>query len=80
MNRVVGSQEYIELVRQDRRLEAVKHAKKFFSNYEEGQLPEIQQCMGMLAFNPDTGTAYTNILHSIFSFTLYIILCINELE
>lgn len=47
-------QEFIELVRKDRRLDAVKYAKKNFSNYEEGQLPEIQQCMGMLAFPKDT--------------------------
>ncbi|GBP60980.1 Macrophage erythroblast attacher, partial [Eumeta japonica] len=47
-------QEFIELVRVDQRLEAVQYAKKHFSNYEEGQLPEIQHCMGMLAFPSDT--------------------------
>lgn len=56
------SQEYIELVRQDKRLEAVKYSKKFFSTYEEGQLVEIQQCMGMLAFPPDTGMFCTFFL------------------
>lgn len=49
------SQEFIELVREDKRLEAVRYAKKHFSTYEEGQLQDIQHCMGMLAFPKDTG-------------------------
>lgn len=47
-------QEFIELVREDKRLEAVRYAKKHFSSYEEGQLQDIQHCMGMLAFPKDT--------------------------
>ncbi|XP_072935743.1 E3 ubiquitin-protein transferase MAEA isoform X2 [Epargyreus clarus] len=47
-------QEFVELVREDRRLEAVRYAKKHFSSYEDGQLQEIQHCMGMLAFPKDT--------------------------
>ncbi|XP_041985184.1 E3 ubiquitin-protein transferase MAEA [Aricia agestis] len=47
-------QEFIELVREDRRLEAVRYAKKHFSTYEDGQLDDIQHCMGMLAFPKDT--------------------------
>ncbi|XP_013165330.1 PREDICTED: macrophage erythroblast attacher [Papilio xuthus] len=47
-------QEFIELVREERRLEAVRYAKKHFSTYEEGQLRDIQHCMGMLAFPKDT--------------------------
>ncbi|XP_049880767.1 E3 ubiquitin-protein transferase MAEA [Pectinophora gossypiella] len=47
-------QEFIELVREDKRLEAVRYAKKHFSQYEEGQLDDIQHCMGMLAFPKDT--------------------------
>ncbi|XP_061380029.1 E3 ubiquitin-protein transferase MAEA [Danaus plexippus] len=47
-------QEFIELVREDRRLEAVRYAKKHFSTFEEGQLEDIQHCMGMLAFPKDT--------------------------
>ncbi|CAH0721040.1 unnamed protein product, partial [Brenthis ino] len=47
-------QEFIELVREDKRLEAVRYAKKHFSAYEEGQLEDIQHCMGMLAFPKDT--------------------------
>ncbi|CAB0005040.1 unnamed protein product [Nesidiocoris tenuis] len=43
-------QEFVELVKADRRLEAVKHARKYFSNYEEGQLISIQHCMALLAF------------------------------
>ncbi|KAJ8709576.1 hypothetical protein PYW08_009580 [Mythimna loreyi] len=47
-------QEFIELVREDKRLEAVRYAKKHFSTYEEDQLKDIQHCMGMLAFPKDT--------------------------
>ncbi|XP_046973115.1 E3 ubiquitin-protein transferase MAEA [Vanessa cardui] len=47
-------QEFIELVREDKRLEAVRYAKKHFSSYEDGQLEDIQHCMGMLAFPKDT--------------------------
>ncbi|KAJ0170915.1 hypothetical protein K1T71_013687 [Dendrolimus kikuchii] len=47
-------QEFIELVREDKRLEAVRYAKKHFSTFEEGQLQDIQHCMGMLAFPKDT--------------------------
>uniref|UniRef100_A0A0A9YIX7 E3 ubiquitin-protein transferase MAEA n=2 Tax=Lygus hesperus TaxID=30085 RepID=A0A0A9YIX7_LYGHE len=43
-------QEFVELVKADRRLEAVKHARKYFSSYEEGQLISIQHCMALLAF------------------------------
>ncbi|KAM3957992.1 E3 ubiquitin-protein transferase Katazuke [Aphomia sociella] len=47
-------QEFIELVREDKRLEAVRYAKKHFSSFEDGQLQDIQHCMGMLAFPKDT--------------------------
>ncbi|XP_013142487.1 PREDICTED: macrophage erythroblast attacher [Papilio polytes] len=53
-------QEFIELVRAERRLEAVRYAKKHFSSYEEGQLRDIQHCMGMLAFPSDTGNYITH--------------------
>lgn len=43
-------QEFIELVRTDRRLDAVKHARKYFANCDDYQLQEIQCCMGQLAF------------------------------
>lgn len=43
-------QEFIELVRADRRLDAVKHARKYFANCDDYQLQEIQCCMGQLAF------------------------------
>lgn len=47
-------QEFIELVRSDRRLDAVKHARKCFSSYDDYQLQEIQCCMGQLAFPANT--------------------------
>lgn len=47
-------QEFIELVREDKRLDAVAYARKYLSNCEQSQMSEIQQCMGMLAFPKDT--------------------------
>ncbi|KAL4710812.1 hypothetical protein ACJJTC_010935 [Scirpophaga incertulas] len=54
MEFMIRIQEFIELVREDKRLEAVKYAKKHFSTFENGQLQDIQHCMGMLAFPKDT--------------------------
>lgn len=47
-------QEFIELVRTDKKIEAVKHARKHFSSFEDNQLEEIQHCMALLAFPSDT--------------------------
>uniref|UniRef100_A0A4W3IR54 Macrophage erythroblast attacher, E3 ubiquitin ligase n=1 Tax=Callorhinchus milii TaxID=7868 RepID=A0A4W3IR54_CALMI len=47
-------QEFIELIRQNKRLEAVRHARRHFSQAEGGQLDEVRQVMGMLAFPSDT--------------------------
>ncbi|KAH8018933.1 hypothetical protein HPB51_013999 [Rhipicephalus microplus] len=43
-------QEFVELVRRDRRLEAVRHARRHFGALEdEAQLAEVQRVMGLLA-------------------------------
>lgn len=56
-------QEFIELVRADRRLDAVKHARKCFANYDDYQLQEIQCCMGQLAFPANTSLSpYKDLL------------------
>ncbi|CAG2102529.1 unnamed protein product [Medioppia subpectinata] len=50
-------QEFIELVRKDKRLDAVRHARKHFNNLEDcqsGQNIDLQRVMGLLAFPPDT--------------------------
>lgn len=48
-------QEFVELVREDRRLEAVSHARKYFPAFEIEQLKEISECMALLAFPINTG-------------------------
>ncbi|CAH1404267.1 unnamed protein product [Nezara viridula] len=56
-------QEFVELVKADRRLDAVRHARKYFSSYEEDQLPSIQHCMALLAFPSNTEIpAYKELL------------------
>lgn len=47
-------QEFIELIRNDQRLQAVKHAQKYFPGFEMEQLSEIKKCMALLAFPLDT--------------------------
>jgi len=47
-------QEFIQLIKEDKRLDAVKHARKYFSTYENGQLQDVQRCMALLAFPIDT--------------------------
>lgn len=48
-------QEFVELIRGDRRMDAIKHARKHFPSFEEEHLPTIQQVMALLAFPVDTG-------------------------
>lgn len=47
-------QEFVELIRDRNRMEAVKHARKYFPVFEKDQLKEICQCMALLAFPVDT--------------------------
>lgn len=54
-------QEFIELVRKNYRVDAVAHAKKYFSAFEKTQIKEICECMALLAYQPDT----SKYLHTI---------------
>ncbi|XP_059171644.1 E3 ubiquitin-protein transferase MAEA-like [Physella acuta] len=47
----VRKQEFVELIREDKRLDAIKHARKYFSSVEANQVGDVQKLMGMLAFN-----------------------------
>jgi macrophage erythroblast attacher len=47
-------QEFIELIRKGERLNAVKHAQKYFQAFEQDQLPEIKKSMALLAFPLNT--------------------------
>lgn len=49
-------QEFIELIRNDRRMDAIKHARKHFPSFEEEHLGTIQQAMALLAFPVNTGS------------------------
>lgn len=48
-------QEFVELIRSDRRIDAIKHARKHFPSFEEEHLSTIQQVMALLAFPVTTG-------------------------
>ncbi|KAJ8920173.1 hypothetical protein NQ315_011834 [Exocentrus adspersus] len=47
-------QEFVELIRSDRRIDAIKHARKHFPSFEEEHLAAIQQVMALLAFPVNT--------------------------
>lgn len=47
-------QEFVELVKEDRRIDAVKHARKFLCNVTPEQMACVQQGMALLAFPKDT--------------------------
>lgn len=53
-------QEFVELIRNDDRLGAVKHARRYFPAFEKDQLHEISQCMALLAFQTNTGMFKAN--------------------
>ncbi|KND01537.1 glucose-induced degradation complex subunit FYV10 [Spizellomyces punctatus DAOM BR117] len=47
-------QEYIELVRQQKKEEAIKYSRKYLTAWHVTHMKEIQQAMALLAFSPDT--------------------------
>ncbi|ELU07028.1 hypothetical protein CAPTEDRAFT_123183 [Capitella teleta] len=56
-------QEFIELVRANRRLDAVKHARKYFVDLNDNQLCGVQKAMGLLAYPVNTEVpAYKELL------------------
>lgn len=57
-------QEFVELIRSDRRMEAIKHARKHFPSFEDEHLATIQQVMALLAFPVNTGKI--DLLYSIY--------------
>lgn len=50
----VRLQDYVELVRAGRHVEAIVYAKKFFTQHIEGHLEEIQRAAALLAFPSQT--------------------------
>lgn len=51
-------QEFVELIRSDRRIDAIKHSRKHFPSFEDEHLNVIQQVMALLAFPISTGKMY----------------------
>ena len=50
----VRLQEFVELIKAGKRMDAVKHARKHLSSDDPDQLPYVQRGMGLLAFPVDT--------------------------
>jgi macrophage erythroblast attacher len=48
-------QEFVELIRQNSRVDAVKHAQRYFPLFEQEQLKDISQYMALLAYPTNTG-------------------------
>ena len=47
-------QEFVELIKTDRRMDAVRHARKYLTNMEDVPWDEVQRCTALLAFPADT--------------------------
>jgi len=58
-------QEFVEMIKSDRRMDAVKHARKYLTSMEDVPWEEVQHCMGLLAFSTDTTVSpYKELLDS----------------
>jgi len=47
----VRKQEFVEMIKQNKRIEAIKHARKYLSSTDPTQVADVQKLMGMLAFD-----------------------------
>lgn len=47
-------QEFIELIKKNKKLEAIIHARKYLSNIDDSQREELEHIMGLLAYPIDT--------------------------
>ncbi|XP_046438766.1 E3 ubiquitin-protein transferase MAEA-like [Daphnia pulex] len=47
-------QEFVELIRSDRRMDAVRHARKYLTNMDDVPWEELQHALALLAFPSDT--------------------------
>jgi len=56
-------QEFIEMIKKEQRLEAVHHARKYFTPAEPDQMEDIQKVMALLAFPSNTNLpTYSKLL------------------
>lgn len=60
-------QEFVEYIRGDNRMDAIRHARKYFPSFEEEHLETIRKVMALLAFPISTGEYYS-LTASKFSF------------
>ena len=51
-------QEFVELIKTDRRMDAVRHARKYLTNMEDVPWDEVQRCTALLAFPADTSNFF----------------------
>ena len=49
--RKCSSQEFIEMIKEEKRLEAVHHARKYFATAESDQMDDIQKVMALLGMS-----------------------------
>ncbi|XP_071529525.1 E3 ubiquitin-protein transferase MAEA [Panulirus ornatus] len=62
----VRMQEFIELIKSDRRMDAIRHARKHFTGQDPAHLPSIQRCMALIAFPVTTDVSpYKELLSDV---------------
>ncbi|XP_064114490.1 LOW QUALITY PROTEIN: E3 ubiquitin-protein transferase MAEA-like [Macrobrachium nipponense] len=60
----VRMQEFIELIKNDRTIEAIKHARKYLNCHDPAHVPSVQRCMALIAFPASTDVSPYNELLS----------------
>lgn len=55
-------QEFVELIRADRRMDAVRHARKYLTSIDDVPWEEVQHALALLAFPADTRKYLLNAL------------------
>lgn len=69
-------QDFVECVRKNMRLEAVKMAKTYFSKLGAEHMPRVRMLMALLAFPSDTKVSpYMVLTFVFFSQALFCIMC-----
>lgn len=61
-------QEFVELIKADRRMDAVRHARKYLTSMEDVPWEEVQHCMALLAFPADTSNIPLYIIYLFYQY------------
>ena len=67
-------QEYIELSRERKKMEAIAYAQKYLISWQDTHLPQIRQLSALLAFAPTTTCGPYKVRYNLYAIALFYIL------